>query len=190
MKVFAVLVTLAAAAVAQQIGSDGGFTASEGSAAVSNANTNNGQQFQNSLVSTGDKGGNFFHDLTGNTFVDSASNLGLMDNNMINPSQTSVAGNSGSTTNGANNHIGDILGQGFWKRDAIFNNNFGAGYVHGFAYHPQAPVAWGYPAVPLVAPVYGYPVAQPAHFAAPAAYYPAAHINHNVQSADIVQNQA
>ncbi|KAJ2761753.1 hypothetical protein IWQ56_005189 [Coemansia nantahalensis] len=191
MQVFAILAAAAAVTVAQQISSDGGFTGSQGSAAISNPNINNGQQFQNSLVDTSDKGGNFFHDLAGNTFTSSLSNMGLMDNNMINPSRTGVMGNTGATANGADNHIGDVVGAGFWRRDAVFNN-FGA--YPGWGHHSVGAVAWNYPAVPVMAaPVYGYPVAQPVRVAAPvahAAFPVAGHVNHNVQDASIIQNQA
>ncbi|KAJ2714038.1 hypothetical protein H4R19_001936 [Coemansia spiralis] len=223
MQLFATLLVAASAVMAQQIGSDQGSTVSGGPAAVSNPNVNNGQQFQNSLVDAGSKGGNVFEGLTGNTFVDSASNVGMMDNNMINPSRTSVQGNTGSTANGEGNFIGDLL-QGIpggnWKRDAVFNNNFG--YAHAFAHggypafagagvgypHPGFAHA-GYP-VAIAQPVYAHPypvaAAQPVYahpypvaaapypVAAPVAYpgYPVAagHVNHNVQSASIVQNQA
>ncbi|KAJ2782113.1 hypothetical protein H4R18_002481 [Coemansia javaensis] len=180
MKLLAVLSAIAAVAVAQQVGSSGGSTFSEGENAVSNSNVNNDQQFQNSVVSAGEKGGNVFHGLDGNAFADSISNMGLADGNFVNPAQTSVSGNSGPTANGGSNFLGNAINGGFGfgphrKRDAVFNN-FG-----------PAP-AWGYPgAAPAFAPVYAIPV-----YAHPARYAPvpvAGHINHNVQSAAIVQNQ-
>ncbi|KAJ2803535.1 hypothetical protein H4R20_002856 [Coemansia guatemalensis] len=177
MKFFATLALAVTAVVAQQIGSDGGPTVADGPSAVSNPNINNGQQAQNSLVDGSDKGGNVFQGLSGNTFTDSTTNFGLSDSNFINPSKTSVSGNSGATTNGAGNQIGDILsgatGFGpFRKRDAVFNN-----YDHP---------AWGYqPAFPIYAPVYGFPVYPHPGFAAPVAS-----VNHNGQNAAIVQNQA
>ncbi|KAJ2770085.1 hypothetical protein IWQ56_002300 [Coemansia nantahalensis] len=217
MQLFATLLVAASAVMAQQIGSDQGTTVSSGPSAISNPNVNNGQQFQNSLVSAGSKGGNVFEGLTGNTFVDSASNMGMSDNNMINPAHTSVQGNSGATANGEGNFIGDMFQGGFMRRDAVFNNFGAAGYPHGFVHngfpvvgagyaHPGF-VHAGYPMAvaqpmyarpyPVAAPV-AYPVAAPvAHAAYPvaapvahAAYPVAGHVNHNVQSASIVQNQA
>ncbi|PIA14136.1 hypothetical protein COEREDRAFT_82961 [Coemansia reversa NRRL 1564] len=176
MKFFATLVLAATAVVAQQIGSDSGPTVADGPSAVSNPNINNGQQAQNSLVDGSNKGGNVFQGLTGNTFSDSVSNLGISDNNFVNPSQTSVSGNKGDTANGEGNHIGDFIqaATGFGpirKRDAVFNN-----FDHA---------AWGYhPVFPVYAPVYGVPVYPHPGFVAPVA-----HVNHNSQNAAIVQNQ-
>ncbi|KAJ1833461.1 hypothetical protein LPJ63_002739 [Coemansia sp. RSA 2711] len=175
MKFFATLAIAATAVVAQQVGSDSGPTVADGPAAVSHPNINHGQQTQNSLVDGSDKGGNVFHGLEGNTFNDILSNTGLSDNNFINPSQASVSGNQGPTTNGRDNNIGDILtgfGGALHRRDAVFNN-----YPHS--------AAWGHPAaVPVFAPVIGYPAYPHPGFAVPGG-----HVNHNVQDAAIVQNQ-
>ncbi|KAJ2785131.1 hypothetical protein H4R18_000719 [Coemansia javaensis] len=196
MKFLAALVAAAATVVvAQEVGSSGGPVIAEGPSAVSNANINNGEQFQNSVVSAGDKGGNVFHGLEGNTFTDSISNVGLSDNNIVNPGSTSVSGNSGPTANGASNFIGDFFGGAehggrapYGKRDAVFNNN---NNNYGWAHPAVVPAAYA-PAVYTV-PVY----AHPAHYYGPAAFAPhyygpapvAGHVNHNVQSAAIVQNQ-
>ncbi|KAJ2798756.1 hypothetical protein H4R20_004703 [Coemansia guatemalensis] len=204
MKFFATLALAASVAVAQQVGSDGGPTVADGPSAVSHPNVNNGQQAQNSLLTGGSKGGNVFSGLKGNTFTDSASNVGISDNNVVNPSQTVVSGNTGPSANGEDNQIGDILAAvrrrelarrgligrrdtvnrrdtfngrvGMHRRDAVFNNNT-----------PHSP-AWGRPAsVPVFAPVAGLPV-YPPH----GAPVPGAHVNHNhnAQDATIVQNQA
>ncbi|KAJ2146231.1 hypothetical protein IW136_000666 [Coemansia sp. RSA 678] len=134
MKFFATIALAATVAVAQQIGSSGGPSVSDGEAAVSHPNINNGLQLQNSLADSSDKGGNFFHGLEGNTFTDALSNTGISDNNMVNPSNDHVSGNSGPTTNGHGNQIGDIVhglagfggfGGQFRRRDVEFNN-FGA----------------------------------------------------------------
>ncbi|KAJ1746005.1 hypothetical protein LPJ58_005867, partial [Coemansia sp. RSA 1591] len=136
---FATIALAATAAVAQQIGSNGGPSVSDGEAAVSHPNINNGLQLQNSLADSSDKGGNFFHNLQGNTFTDALSNTGISDNNMVNPSNNHVSGNSGATTNGEGNQIGDIVhglagfggfGGQFRRRDLVFNNG---GAPVGFA---------------------------------------------------------
>ncbi|KAJ2077578.1 hypothetical protein H4R24_005050 [Coemansia sp. RSA 988] len=176
MKFFATLALAATAVVAQQVGSDGGPTIADGPSAVSHPNINNAQQAQNSLIDGSDKGGNVFQGLSGNTFSDATKNFGLSDSNFVNPSQSSVSGNSGPTTNGAGNQIGDIFSGiagfgGLRKRDAVFNN-----YDHG---------AWGYqPAFPVYAPVYGVPV-----YSHPGYIAPVGNVNHNSQNAAIVQNQ-
>ncbi|KAJ2612940.1 hypothetical protein H4S08_002475 [Coemansia sp. RSA 1365] len=196
MQIIATLLVAASAVLAQQVGSDQGPTVASGPSAVSNPNVNNGQQLQNSLVSSGSKGGNLFQDLVGNTFVDSASNVGISDNNFVNPSSTSVSGNTGATTNGQGNNIGDFFAAipgaipvGFHKRDAVFNN-YGHGVV-GYAPH-------GAPVHVLPAPVYHHPVYVPVHnvqasypaVAARPVGYPVGQVNHNSQNAAIVQNQA
>ncbi|KAJ2723484.1 hypothetical protein GGI07_002608 [Coemansia sp. Benny D115] len=205
MKFFTAIIVAATAVVAQQIGSEEGPSVASGPSAVSNPNVNNGWQAQNSLFNSGSDGGNVFEHLTGNTFNKAVSNSATNDNNFVNPSQVHVSGNTGPTTNGEGNHIGDVFSDGFrgfggfggfHKRDAVFNNyGFGHGYagypaVYG-GYHPQVasvypvpyqPIAYA-PArpvayAPIARPVVGYPG------------YPASRVNHNVQNASIVQNQA
>ncbi|KAJ2119697.1 hypothetical protein IW147_005661 [Coemansia sp. RSA 720] len=196
--IFATLLVAATAVLAQQIGSEQGPDVASGPSAVSNPNVNNGQQFQNSLLSSGNEGGNVFEGLTGNTFNSLKSNTGISDNNFVNPSQTHVSGNQGSTTNGEGNHIGDFFDAGgfvpFHKRDAVFNNyGHGHGYPTAFVggYAPQA--VYAHPAYapvyahPAYAPVYSHPAYVPAR---PVAVRPAGHVNHNEQNASIVQNQA
>ncbi|PIA14137.1 hypothetical protein COEREDRAFT_82963 [Coemansia reversa NRRL 1564] len=180
MKIFATLAIAASVAIAQQVGSDQAGTFADGPSAVSHPNVNNGQQAQNSLLTGGSKGGNVFSGLNGNTFADSASNVGISDNNMVNPSQNVVSGNTGPSTNGEGNQIGDIIAavrrRALSRRDAVFNNNA-----------PHSP-AWGRPTtVPVFAPVAGLPVYP--HNGAPV---PGAHVNHNHNSQDatIIQNQA
>ncbi|KAJ2077579.1 hypothetical protein H4R24_005051 [Coemansia sp. RSA 988] len=127
MKFFATLALVASVAVAQQVGSDSGPTVADGPSAVSNPNINNGQQAQNSLVDGSNKGGNTFSGLKGNTFTNSASNFGMSDNNVVNPSQTVVSGNTGPSANGEDNQIGDILAEvrrrALTRRDAILVAN-------------------------------------------------------------------
>ncbi|KAJ2451772.1 hypothetical protein EV183_003367 [Coemansia sp. RSA 2336] len=171
MKFSFALALIASVAVAQKLGSDAGQTSSTGSNAVDNGNTNNGQQFTNSVVSDGKKGGNKFHGIDGSSFSDSTSNFGMSDNNLINPSSQNTQGNTGPTTNGKHNHIGDSPA-GVHRRDAVINN------------YPHSPI-WGYPVhgVPVFAPVVGAPIY-------PHGNIPRGHANQNVQSAAIVQNQA
>ncbi|KAJ2269986.1 hypothetical protein EV176_004432 [Coemansia sp. RSA 451] len=216
MKFFATIALAATAAVAQQIGSNGGPSVSDGEAAVSHPNINNGLQLQNSLADSSDKGGNFFHNLQGNTFTDALSNTGISDNNMVNPSNNHVSGNSGATTNGEGNQIGDIVhglagfggfGGQFRRRNVEFNNG---GPPVGFDYSPfrdyslESPfgvpvrkrdavvnnfdhsAAWGHPAQGV--PVFAPVVGFPAR-PHPGFAGPGAHVNHNVQDAAIVQNQ-
>ncbi|KAJ2497856.1 hypothetical protein GGH96_004774 [Coemansia sp. RSA 1972] len=183
MKLFATLSLAATAAVAQQVGSSSGPSVSDGEAAVSHPNINNGLQLQNSLADSSNKGGNVFHNLEGNTFTDALSNTGLSDNNFVNPSSDNVSGNSGATTNGHGNQIGDIahglagfappVGTLIHKRDVVFNN-------------VDHSAVWGHPVqgVPVFAPVVGFPVRPHPGFAGPGA-----HVNHNVQNAAIVQKQ-
>ncbi|KAJ2161138.1 hypothetical protein GGF46_001728 [Coemansia sp. RSA 552] len=211
MQIFATLLVAASAVIAQQVGSEQGPNVSGGPTAVSNPNVNNGEQFQNSLVASGNKGGNLFEGLTGNTFNDVTSNTGISDNNFINPSDTRVSGNVGPTANGADNHIGDVLASvpgvgghgfgvpGFFKRDVQFNNG-AYGYGHaGYPHGSYAPVythpAYVQPAPvyvhPAPAPVYAHPAAAPAYAPRPAyPAHPGASVNHNVQDASIIQNQA
>ncbi|KAJ2702236.1 hypothetical protein H4R19_005375 [Coemansia spiralis] len=111
VKVFAVVLALAAAATAQDVFADGGETESNGPAAVNHKNENSGTQVTNSLMDTGNKGGNSFKDLTGNTFSSNASNEGTSDSNIINSSNTKVSGNTGNTANGNHNRIGDDDGE-------------------------------------------------------------------------------
>ncbi|KAJ1802775.1 hypothetical protein LPJ56_006078 [Coemansia sp. RSA 2599] len=219
MKFFTAILVAATTVIAQQVGSEDGPSVSSGPAAVSNPNVNNGWQAQNSLFNTGSDGGNIFENLSGNSFSKSIGNSATNDNNFINPSQTRVSGNTGLTTNGEGNHIGDVFtGQtggwgwgGFHKRDAVFNNY---GYGHARAAYPVAAYD-GYRRE--AAPVYAHPVAyaphpvayaparpvayappRPVAYAAPhpAAYAPAYHPaypvanNYNHQQASIVQNQA
>ncbi|KAJ2699442.1 hypothetical protein FB645_005323 [Coemansia sp. IMI 203386] len=215
MKFFAAVLVAATTVIAQQIGSEEGPAVSSGPAAVSNPNVNNGWQAQNSLFNSGSDGGNIFENLAGNSFSKSIGNTATNDNNFINPSQTRVAGNTGSTTNGEGNHIGDVFsdaghggfgGFGGWgafhKRDAVFNNY---GYGHGRAAYPVAYGGYHHEA----APVYAHPVAYaPVHPVAYAPVHPVAYAprpvayapsygharpvanNYNHQQASIVQNQA
>ncbi|KAJ2858151.1 hypothetical protein J3B02_000491 [Coemansia erecta] len=177
MKFFAAILVAATTAIAQQVGSEEGPSVSSGPSAVSNPNVNNGWQSQNSLFNSGSDGGNVFENLSGNSFSKSIGNTAVNDNNFINPSQTRVSGNTGSTTNGEGNHIGDVFtgadqfagfggvaGWGaFHKRDAVFNNY---GYGHARAAYPVA--YGGYQREAVAAPVYAHPVA----YSHPVAYAP------------------
>ncbi|KAJ2590299.1 hypothetical protein H4R99_007153, partial [Coemansia sp. RSA 1722] len=156
MQIFATLLIAASAVVAQQVGSSSDGKASTGPNAVTNPNVNNGWQAQNTLFNSANTGGNVFSGLQGNSFDHSVSNTAFNDNNAVNPSQAQVAGNSGDTANGANNHIGDVvpgssgfvgfagavpgLYPGFHKRGVEFNN-----VIPGHAHQEFAP--FGYPAV-------------------------------------------
>ncbi|KAJ1659298.1 hypothetical protein GGF38_004101, partial [Coemansia sp. RSA 25] len=133
MQIFATLVVAATAVLAQQIGSEEGPSVANGPVALSNPNVNNGWQAQNSIVTSGSDGSNLFENLSGNTFSKSISNFAMSDNNFINPSQTKVSGNSGATTNGEGNMIGDFFGGpvnggAMHRRDAVVNNY--GGYAH------------------------------------------------------------
>lgn len=171
MKTFAILATLSAAAIAQQVGSESGAKLSDGPSAVSNPNVNNGWQSQNSLFNSGSDGGNVFHDLHGNKFSSKLSNSAVNDNNFVNPSQSHVMGNKGDTTNGEGNHIGDVL-------DGVFHKRGGA--IYG-GYHQVWPVHHGYYRRgyhSYVAPVHVAPVhymAPPPHYVAPVHVAPAHH---------------
>ncbi|KAJ2850602.1 hypothetical protein IWW36_001783 [Coemansia brasiliensis] len=173
MKFFPTLAIIAAVAVAQKLDSQAGQTFAGGSSALDNPNINNGKEVTNTLVDGGNKGHNKFHGITGSSFTHDASNFGMSDNNLVNPSQHTTTGNSGPTTNGKGNQIGDRPA-GLNRRDAVVNN------------YPHSPI-WGYPAhgVPVFAPVVGAPI----YPHPPVAGAPGGHINHNVQGASIVQNQ-
>ncbi|KAJ2001434.1 hypothetical protein H4R26_004137 [Coemansia thaxteri] len=170
MQIFATLVVAATAVLAQQIGSEQGPSVSSGEVALSNPNVNNGWQSQNSLINNGQDGGNVFHGLQGNTFNTGFSNSAISDSNFINPSQSHVAGNSGATTNGQGNFIGDFFAggpAGFHKRDAVFNN-FGHGYGYGHGGYDR-----GYAAPAYERPVYAAPVYERPVYAAPVYERPA-----------------
>ncbi|KAJ2489581.1 hypothetical protein IWW37_003861 [Coemansia sp. RSA 2050] len=206
MQIFATLVVAATAVLAQQIGSEEGPSVSNGPVALSNPNVNNGWQAQNSLINSGTDGGNVFENLSGNTFSKSLSNFAMSDNNFINPSQTKVSGNSGSTTNGEGNMIGDFFAgavSGLHRRDAVFNN-YGYAHARGGYERPvvydrpvvyERPVVYSRPEVYVRPVVYSQP--QPQVYARPqqsyghpAAYgYPVDQSIHNHQDASIVQNQ-
>ncbi|KAJ2440729.1 hypothetical protein GGF42_007533 [Coemansia sp. RSA 2424] len=157
MQIFATLVVAATAVLAQQIGSEQGAAVSSGETALSHPNVNNGWQAQNSLISTGSDGGNVFSGLHGNKFSTSLSNGAMSDNNFINPSQTQTSGNTGSTANGANNHIGDFFNApvAFRRRDVSFNNV--GGYGHG-GYDRGYDRSYVVPAPVYEVPVYEHPV--------------------------------
>ncbi|KAJ2783961.1 hypothetical protein GGI15_002417 [Coemansia interrupta] len=193
MQIFATLLIAASAVLAQQVGSSEGPAVSNGETAVSNPNVNNGWQAQNSLFSSGETGGNVFSGLKDNKFSSSVSNTATNDNNFVNPSQSLVSGNTGSTTNGEHNQIGDIVsgaGQfapiGGWgafrKRDAIFNNGYDRGYPVAFYGHP-------YEFAHVAAPVYAHPGYAHPGYVQPG-YPVGGAVNHNFQDASIVQNQA
>ncbi|KAJ2508033.1 hypothetical protein GGI11_006193 [Coemansia sp. RSA 2049] len=208
MKFIAALVVAATAVLAQQQEGNQGPNLSEGPSAVSNPNVNNGWQAQGSFFDSSESGGNQISGEVGNSFNHQASNSAIMDSNFINPSKSSVSGNTGDTANGEGNSIGDFFGAGgFIKRDAVLNNFGGASYGHYAApvyarpaVYAPAPVY----AAPIAHPVYAAPIAHPVYaapapvvrpvYAAPVARplpvaYPAASYNHNVQNAGIVQNQ-
>ncbi|KAJ1742449.1 hypothetical protein LPJ68_001876 [Coemansia sp. RSA 1086] len=181
MEIFTTLLVAATAVMAQELGSKGGSTVAGGPSAVSNANVNNGKQFTNSLMSTGESGGNEFSGVSNSKFSTSLNNVGLSDNNIVNPSESSTSGNSGPTTNGEHNHIGnDVIPphRAFFKRGEY--NSYGYAPAH-YAPVQYAPVQ--YAPVHYAQPVYAQPV-----YAHPAAY--SAGINRNYQSASIVQNHA
>ncbi|KAJ2021876.1 hypothetical protein IWW57_004745 [Coemansia sp. S610] len=159
MQIFATLIVAATAVIAQQVGSEQGPTVSSGETALSHPNVNNGWQAQNSLVNTGSDGSNVFSGLHGNKFSTGFTNGAISDSNFINPSQNQVAGNSGSTANGENNHIGDFFNApvAFRRRDVAFNNvGYGhGGYEHGHEHGYDRPYV--VPAPVYEVPVYGRP---------------------------------
>ncbi|KAJ1934274.1 hypothetical protein GGF37_006427, partial [Kickxella alabastrina] len=97
MQVIATLIIAASAVLAQEIASTSGPTVSSGSTAISSPNVNNGHQIQNSISNSGSSGGNTYSGIQGSVFNTGYSNSASVGNNFINPAQTSIQGNIGST---------------------------------------------------------------------------------------------
>ncbi|KAJ1901655.1 hypothetical protein LPJ66_000623 [Kickxella alabastrina] len=198
MQIIATLLVAASAVLAQQVGSTSGPIVSSGPAAISSPNLNYGSQIQNSIENSGVSGGNTYSGISNSAFNTAFSNSASVNNNNINPTQHSIAGNTGSTVSGQGNIFGSAFGTGiippfaFGKRDAVINN-YGPAGRHAYAYPAGYPV--GYPAS---YPHSYYPYPPQVYTPAPAVRYaqpaypvgiPAAHIEHKTQSASIVQNQ-
>ncbi|KAI7825045.1 hypothetical protein BX661DRAFT_185174 [Kickxella alabastrina] len=198
MQIIATLLVAASAVLAQQVGSTSGPIVSSGSTAISSPNVNNGNQVQNSIENSGVSGGNTYSGISNSAFNTAFSNSASVNNNNINPTQHSIAGNTGSTVSGQGNIFGSAFGTGavppffaFGKRDAIINNHGPVGYPAGYPHGYPAGYPYGYypshgyypPQVYAPAPVVRY--AQPPYTVG----IPAAHIEHKAQSASIVQNQ-
>ncbi|KAJ1989893.1 hypothetical protein GGI25_000001 [Coemansia spiralis] len=130
MKLFATLILAATAVLAQVQEGNQGPNLSEGPAAVSNPNINNGEQLQGSFADSSSSGQNVIDGRVGNSFNHKAANEAILDSNFVNPSKSSISGNVGDTANGADNMIGDIFHGAdgfvpfgaFRRRDAVFNN--------------------------------------------------------------------
>ncbi|KAJ1901654.1 hypothetical protein LPJ66_000622 [Kickxella alabastrina] len=206
MQIIATLLVAASAVLAQQVGSTSGPTVSGGSTAISSPNVNHGKQLQNSISNSGPSGGNTYSGIDGSTFNTAFSNSASVGNNFINPTQTSIKGNTGFTGSGEGNIIASAFGTGiippffgFGKRDAIINNHGPAGYPAGYPHGYPASYPVGYPVgYPAGYPHGYYPYPPQVYTPAPAVRYaqpaypvgiPAAHIEHKTQSASIVQNQ-
>ncbi|KAJ1998841.1 hypothetical protein H4R26_005304, partial [Coemansia thaxteri] len=130
----------------QQISSDGGDSVSAGSTAVSNPIVNNGEMVDSSIINNGSDGGDTFANVIGSSFTKVTSNNSNKDNIVINPSTTTVNGNSGQTANGMDNHVGDtqhVAGvPALWRRNAVFSgavlDDVHYGYGHEAVYdYPQ-----------------------------------------------------
>ncbi|KAI7825046.1 hypothetical protein BX661DRAFT_172239 [Kickxella alabastrina] len=161
--IIATLIIAASAVLAQEIASTSGPTVSSGSTAISSPNVNNGYQIQNSISNSGSSGGNTYSGIQGSVFNTGYSNSASVGNNFINPAQTSIQGNIGSTVSGQGNIFGSAFGTGiippffagafprdahsnYHKRDLIING--AAPYAHpGHPAHPY----YGYPGY-----AYGY----------------------------------
>ncbi|KAI9499829.1 hypothetical protein GGI25_005571 [Coemansia spiralis] len=130
MKLFTTLLLAATAVLAQVQEENQGPNLSSGSAAVSNPNTNNGEQFQGSFVDSSSSGQNVIDGRVSNSFNNKAANEAILGSNFVNPSKSSISGNVGDTASGTDNLIGDIFHGArrsvpfgaFRRRDAVFNN--------------------------------------------------------------------
>ncbi|KAJ1663736.1 hypothetical protein IW140_004662 [Coemansia sp. RSA 1813] len=164
----------------EEIEAEGGDSLSNGPAAVSNPNINNGFQVDSSLVDDGSKdGGDIFANNFGTSFTNVKSNSANKDNIVINPTTVNSNGNAGKTANGQGNNIGDsetVVPGVLFRRDArVIGGTLESYYAQpGYAYAPVygAPVNY--------APYAGFGYAGP---------YAGAQANYNFQDASIVQNQ-
>ncbi|KAJ2777636.1 hypothetical protein H4R18_005047 [Coemansia javaensis] len=154
----------------QAIEAEAGDSVSGGPSAISNPTINNGDMIDSSLITNGSEGeGDLVNNAFGNSITHINSNQANKDNLVINPTFVSSGGNSGSTANGNQNHLGDSqdVYPGFIRRrDAIVTNA---------SFNPQFAAGFGYPQA-AYAPVF-------------AGYQPPT-INGQVQNAAIIQNQA
>ncbi|KAJ2495701.1 hypothetical protein GGI11_008351 [Coemansia sp. RSA 2049] len=169
MKFFVTILVAATAVLAQQQEGNQGPNLSNGPSAVDNANINSGWQAQGSFFDGSKSGENLITGHVDGSFNHQASNSAIQDSNFVNPSESTLTGNTGDSANGHANNIGDfIAGGGFIRRDAVLNN-FGAhpavdvGFVHPVAVPQPVPAFHPVPvAVPRPIPVpVPHPVAVP-----------------------------
>ncbi|KAJ2657987.1 hypothetical protein IWW48_004245 [Coemansia sp. RSA 1200] len=162
MKFFVTILVAATAVLAQQQEGNQGPNLSNGPSAVDNANINSGWQAQGSFFDGSKSGENQISGHVDGSFNHQASNSAIQDSNFVNPSESTLTGNTGDSANGHGNNIGDfIAGGGFIRRDAVLNN-FGA--------HPAVDVGFVHPvAVPQPVPAFHpVPVAAPRPIPVPA----------------------
>ncbi|KAJ2540304.1 hypothetical protein EV175_006249 [Coemansia sp. RSA 1933] len=165
----------------EEIEAEGGDSFSNGPAAVSNPNINNGFQVDSSLIDDGStSGGDVFANNFGMSVTNIKSNSANKDNIVINPTTVNSNGNSGKTANGQGNNIGDsetVVPGVLFRRDAIVTG----GTYETFYAHP------GYAHVPVyVAPIDYAPPHVGYGYATP---FVGGQANINFQDASIVQNQ-
>ncbi|KAJ1943635.1 hypothetical protein FBU59_002850 [Linderina macrospora] len=213
MRTFLLAPALAALAIAapavnkrQQVGSSLGDAIDTGSNAISSPNVNQGTQIEDSIIDNGFDGGNTFAGNIGSTFTKVTSNSVNKGNIVVNPSTVHTAGNTGETTNGVGNQIGDNVETvpflpGFWAKRAIVTRSIAKRALAKRALAKRGGFEGG---VTVVSPDFvgpadfdyfpghylpvGFPVDLPIGFADTWALAPGA--SHNqLQDATIVQNQ-
>ncbi|KAI9503540.1 hypothetical protein GGI25_003663 [Coemansia spiralis] len=161
----------------QEIEAETGDSVSNGPAAVSNPNINNGLQIDSSLIGKGEEGQNIISNVFGASFTNVKSNTANKDNIVINPTTVNTSGNEGSTANGKGNNIGDsnTVVPGLRRRDV----RAAGGVLESYYVQPvyaHAPI-YAAPGPAIAFPNFGY-----------GGPY-AGHANYNFQDASIVQNQ-
>ncbi|KAJ2402857.1 hypothetical protein GGI23_000417 [Coemansia sp. RSA 2559] len=164
----------------EEIEAEGGDSLSNGPAAISNPNINNGLQVDSSFVDDGSaSGGDVFANNFGTSFTNIKSNSANKDNIVINPTTINSSGNAGKTANGEGNNIGDsetVVPGGLFRKDARFTG----GTLESYYVQPGYAHAPVYAAPVVYSPHVGYGYAVP---------YAGGQVNYNFQDGSIVQNQ-
>ncbi|KAJ2803013.1 hypothetical protein H4R20_003060 [Coemansia guatemalensis] len=90
----------------QEIEAEGGDAFSNGSAAISSPNINNGEQVDSSLITGKSGAGDIINNPVGNSVTNVNTNSANKGNIVINPSVVTSNGNNGLNANGDENALG------------------------------------------------------------------------------------